>query len=243
MPQNVSLLTSRRSYEFLPDAIRLTVLTIPEHREKITEAFRFEVAGVGTPQPTFAEPVRTIPPGLAFDMGSISVDGELFAIRFIHVEARRIVVDVAGPSRIIEYVYERLRTLLVDMTAPDGQPAVGEHERVLDYSEYVARFDFAPESFVNPMLVALVRQTGMQMEHGQELALVPSLYIVEQASEEVSRGSVVEPLSTMFQFSVRAGSKPGDRMYFSAAPVDSDKHSALLAAIDEALRTSTGHGP
>jgi hypothetical protein len=232
--KNLVLLTSRKSYEFPPDGIRLTVLTLPEVRSKITFEFGFEFAGIGTPLATFDQPAQTHPPGIAFDVGSIAVSGETYAIRFLHVEARRIVIDVAAPSAVIEAVYERFRAAVADYHAPDGQPAVGSHDRVLDYSEFSASYGFGTSAFLNPRLMKVLEDAASATNENEHI-LVPSIYLFPQSVQEASVGAVSQPLSNMFQFSVRAGTRPLDRVYFSGAPLDSDSHRSMLESMDSRL--------
>jgi hypothetical protein len=236
MPDNVTLLTARRSYEFPADAIRLTVLSLQPHLQRVVEAFEFQSAVAGSPMPTFGEVPRTLPPGIAFDIGAIyTEDGRVFHVRFIHFEPRRVVIDVAGPSWVIDHVYARLRGLLDDADAPDGQPALGEPEVTLDYSEYVATYGFRADEILNPSLKRLLAGLNVTEGNGDGLMLLPSVYLMPGAADVESQGSVSQPTSKMFQFSLRAGTEPRKRTYFSGAPLDSDAHAALLVELDAAL--------
>src|SRR2546426_9778290 len=123
MPEQVTLLTARRSYEFAADSLRLSTLSAPPVMDRIRQAFTFQQVAIGTPLPTFGPVPQTNPPGLAFDFGfwQSRAQQPVF-IRFLHFEARRIVVDIVGPSLNIDAIFEHLLAAVGDVSAPDGAP-------------------------------------------------------------------------------------------------------------------------
>lgn len=238
MPQHVTLLTSRRSYEFWSDQLRLTMLSTPQVMQLIQQAFHFQSAAVGTPLPTFGQVSATSPPGLAFDAGVwLSVEGQLVPIRFIHFEPRRIVIDVAGPSTIIDAVYGHLMHILGGVHAPDGLPAVGEAHHMLNYSEISARFSFSLGALFGEPIRELFRQAVALQDDREHIVMLPTVYIKSQSDLEEAAGSAV-PDSRTLAFSVRAGTLLKDQVYFSTAPLDSDAHIAYLRDLESVLTIS-----
>lgn len=76
--------------------------------------------------PHMGEVPGTVPPGLVFSLGTSSdSSGQRTLIRFLTVEAQRIVIDVAGSSTVIDDVYSRLTEMLRGETASDHQPILG----------------------------------------------------------------------------------------------------------------------
>src|SRR5947207_15196277 len=147
MLEQVKLLTSRRAYEFRPDDLRLSALSIKPMQEQITQLFQFQTAAMAVPMATFGVVPATYPPGFVFDMGVwISEEKQLIPIRFLHFVQRRIVIDVAGPSSAITAVLEQLRHFLSELQASDGSPIVGEPEHMLDQTVYTAQFPFPLEA-------------------------------------------------------------------------------------------------
>lgn len=240
MPNDITILTSRRSYEFPADAIRLTVLSLPDNMQRIAGTFGFGNVGIGTPMSTFAEPLRTLPPGLAFDVGVVRVGEEAYAIRFLHFEARRVVIDVGAPTWVIDHVYQRLREELADVRAPDGGPALGEPQSTLEYSEIVARYPFPPSGWINPRLAEAVDRFGVPAGGGRMFA--PTVYLALQDEDDESSGSVAQAYSTMFQFSLRAGTRPDEHMYFTGAPLNSDSHQTFLEQLETAMADNGTEG-
>src|SRR5947209_17139766 len=127
MPENVTFLTGRRSYEFGPDDLRLSTISIKPIQQAIQELFQFQSAVIGTPMQTFGEVHLTIPPGLVFDTGMWkSPEGKFVSIRFLHFESRRIVIDVAGPSVALTPIFAQIRHLLAGIETVDASPLIGK---------------------------------------------------------------------------------------------------------------------
>ena len=235
MSQQFTLLTSRRSYEFWSDQLRLTMLSIPQVMQIIQQAFHFQVAVVGTPLATFGSIPVTSPPGVAFDAGAwLKVEGQIVPIRFIHFEPRRIVIDVAGASPVIDAIYEHLIHILSGIHAPDGLPAVGKPHDVLNYSEISAHFSFSLGDLFAPPVRELFRQAVAVQDDREHIILLPTVYLKSQSPLEEASGSSV-PDSRTLALSVRAGTLVKDQMYFSTAPLDSATHIAYLMKLESAL--------
>src|SRR5712692_10405927 len=134
MLEQVKILTSRRAYEFSPDALRLSSLCIQPVQQQIQRLFNFQSSVIGPPVASFGAVPSTFPPGIVFDIGAwIHQEEHIVPIRFLHFEQNRIVIDVAGPTVAIDGIADRLFHYLSGLQAADGSPIVGEPERVLDY--------------------------------------------------------------------------------------------------------------
>ncbi len=232
--QDVNILSSRRSYEFRVDDIRLSLLSNHGVIQLIKQAFGFEVAGAGSPMETFGVVVQTLPPGLVFDYGASPVgEGQAVAVRFLHIEQRRIVVDVAGPSSAIDPTYQRLRQLVEGITTLDNIPAIGEPIQTKDVSEITVRVPFQIDAIVPATLRSTVAE-ALGTSEDASLILAPTLLIQAQPPDVEYPGSLSRGYR-MLQLELRAGSPPRDRVLFSAAPLNSDDHLALLEKIIPAL--------
>lgn len=237
MAQNLKLITSRRAYEFRMDDLRLSVLCLPEVQAQIQRMFSFESAVVGTPQETFGPVGISLPPGLVFDIGVLeTLDGPAIPIRFLHFEQKRIVIDVAGPSSAIDAIFDRMRYALGELTSPDGSPAIGEVERVLDYSEFSGQFAFSLVSLLNPDARDLVvRASAHQGGRKQEVMVVPTVTLSVHGEDEEYGGLSSTAISRRLQLAVRAGTSPADGIYFSGAPLDSETHRSYLSELEATL--------
>ncbi len=139
MPEQVKVLASRRAYEFSPDSLRLTMLSVQVVQQQIQQLFGFQSVAIGSPIPTFGEVPATYPPGVVFNLGVwIHQEEHIVPIRFLHFEQNRIVIDIAGPTAAIDEIAERLFHFLSGLRSPDGSPVVGGPERILNYSEITA---------------------------------------------------------------------------------------------------------
>src|SRR3989442_6752141 len=216
MLEHVKLLSSRRAYEFRPDDLRLSTLSIKPVQEQIQRLFQFQTAAMGSPMPTFGEVPTTYPPGFVFNMGMwISEDKQIIPIRLLHFEQRRIVIDVAGPSSAITAIYEHLRRFLAELRAPDGSPIVGEPERVLDHTVISAQFPFSMDAiFARPLHQLFARALNANAS-SEELALTSTIVIQKHPTgQEIARLANSED-SHAITFGPRIGTKPEEHIYLS----------------------------
>ncbi|MGH2558276.1 MAG: hypothetical protein ACRDJH_04360 [Thermomicrobiales bacterium] len=235
MAEDVTVISARRSYEFRADEIRLTLLSNRGVLRHIQEQFSFEVAAVNTPMETFGPVQPSIPPGLIFDYGITPFpEGQAAAIRFLHIEQRRIVIDVAAPSSVIDPTFHLLKGLLVDVLAFDGAPAIGQPTHTMDFSEITARFPFPGEALLPPKLRSPYRRVFGIGNAQEETHIVPTLQVRVLPRNEEFAGSAARDIRSSF-LELRAGTVPADQIFYSGAPLDSDSHIDILTEIERSL--------
>jgi len=240
VPEQITIFTSRKAYEFRMEGLRLTLLTLPDIQELIRQTFAFQAHAIGTPQPTFGEVASTFPPGLVFNLGVyVRPTGDPVPIRLLHIEPLRIVVDVAGLSSDAEDVYRKLRESLNGIVAPDGGPAIDEPYEVRDYSEVVLRLKAPSAALVSDALLTVTRQAWAQARRSDHSILVPTISFVVQDSGIPFQGVSVGPGARTIQLAPRQGYLLDDQMYFSSAPLDSDRHLEYLNALEQSFAESS----
>lgn len=231
MTIDTKILTSRRAYDYAPDDIRLTVLSTPAVQQVIQQLFNFQVVQIGTPPGLFGPVPLTTPPGLVFATGVHTLpDNTFIPIRSVHIEPRRIIVDVAGPSSDIDPVFARLTDVLSAWRALDGTPMIGDPVSTHDYSEASVHFPFPPDVILPvPLRDVVSRSLGT----GADTALVPLLEIRTAPLNAEYGGAAIGPQA--FHLELRAGATPAQRLYFSGAPLPSDGHLQLIAQLADLL--------
>jgi hypothetical protein len=218
---------------FHPDDLRLSSLSTGEVPGLILTHFDFQNVNIGTPPQTFGEVPRTMPPGLVFSLGSSRTSGgPVTPIRYMNFEPNRIVIDVAGPSFVIDQIIDELRSLLSEFRTPDGSPLIGEPIDTLEYSEVSARLSVPFEDLLNKSLFAAAQQ-GFA-EDGEELQAMP-VTIIFQVGDPAS--PIQQPaLGQALQ--VRAGTRVEERIYFSIAGLTTDDNLAWLEVLDDRVSNS-----
>jgi len=238
MPSEIKTLSARRAYEFRPDDLRLTLLSLVPIVEAIQEALKFQAASVGTPAPTFGAVAQTLPPGIIFQVGSfVSEEVGIIPIRLLHFEPRRIVFDVAGPSSSIGPIFMYVQRLITELglKASDGSPAIGPPSHVRDSSELSVHLAF----HINAVL-----PNGTEAIFSDALGItakphivVPTFTFQVEAEDAEYRGTdqVNQVNGPMVQLALRQGTIPSEGVYYSTAPLTSDAHIAYLTRLEEAL--------
>lgn len=240
MIEEVRVLSARRAYEFGGDDLRLTVLSLQPMVQTLQAAFRFQIAQVGQPMPTFGTIPGTIPPGIVFDYGLwTSQTGSSVPIRFLHLEPRRIVIDIQGPSSDIGSVYERLRAVVLEVVQALNMdatpPLIGEPQRTLEYSELVATCSWPLDAIFAPAIRPLLRGAAGLGESEQHVVLAPSVFAQLQPAHQESAGAVTTVDSRTLQLAPRLGTRFEQQVHFSGALLTTDAHFDYLRALDEAL--------
>lgn len=234
MPEDVSILTARRAYEFSAEHLRLTMLTTEPLLGRVKQLFRFQNMGVGMPIPTFGPVPPTLPPGVVFNLGFWSpTDGLLCPIRFLHFEPTRIVIDVAGPSHQIDGIYTALIEAMKDIRAPDGSMVIGEPRRTMDYSEITARLKSPVDHVFDPAVREAIASAIAGEEPGA--LVVPTVYFQVQRQGGTIQSSVTVPDSLTLHIGRRVGSLPQENIWFTAAPLPSDRHLDFLGQLETRL--------
>ena len=233
MLTNERFLSSRRSYEFPADDISLTLLSNQGVLQHIRDAFSFTVAQPGSPMETFGPILPSLPPGLIFDYGATPFPEDSGTpIRFLHIEQRRIVIDVVGPSETVDPTFGMLRDLVAGLTTFEGLPAIGEPERVLDYSEITFTMGVGADALVPEALRPVYRR--MLGEERTTDLLVPAfqLKLFPAHTEYPGFGIRTHDAVTL---ELRAGTDVSEGVFFSGAPLSSGQHLAMLKDIAEML--------
>jgi hypothetical protein len=235
MPEQIKILSSRRAYEFGADKLRLTILSAQQVQQQILQTFQFQAAQTGTPPETFGPVPQTTPPGLLFLLGSlVSPNGEVLPIRILAFEPRRVVLDVVGPSSSIDLVYETLEQLLNNLTTPDGSAVLGKPDTILDFSEVTAHLSFQPDAGLIPGLNALFTKV-LGAEDSEQQAISVPIYTAQLHATHEEFPGAKNTNKGFLQFTLRAGTKVDERIYFSGAPLTSDAHIAYLAELEALL--------
>lgn len=238
MLEQVKILTSRRAYEFSPDALRLSSLSIQPVHHQIQQLFSFQSSIIGTPIQTFGAVPQTFPPGIVFNLGAwIHQEEHIVPIRFLHFEQNRIVIDVAGPTIAIDGIADRLFHFLSGLHAADGSPIVGEVDRVLDYSEITAQFPYPLDAIISRPLRRLLNKTIHPGKDNKSITMIPALSVRAFPMDEVVPAvpSANDPYA--FSFSLRSGTRPEEHICFSSAPLGSEAHLVYLEELATSLKS------
>jgi hypothetical protein len=241
MIEDVKILSARRAYEFGADDLRLTTLTTKPFLQAIQDMYSFQLAQVATPIPTFGSVPGTIPPGVVYNYGLWAQnEGVSVPIRFLHIEQRRIVIDVAGSSSLIDAIYDRFRRIVRDLSQAlrlsSDMVAIGEAERVRDFSEVTFKSSWTLDAVFLPAVRALFAE-GAGIANTQSSMNIPTVYTQPHVTGEELEGGASAGLgeSVTLQLAPRAGTLPEDHIQFSGVLLTTEDHLDYLKRLDIAL--------
>ncbi|MHB1005416.1 MAG: hypothetical protein ACYC3S_07185 [Chloroflexota bacterium] len=240
MVEVVSFVSARRAYEYRPDDLRLSLLSTQPVRQKIVAAFSFHLEQVAVPMETFGVVPKTLPPGVVYNFGSVVMDdGAIAPIRFLHFEAQRIVIDVAGPSQVLDVVYAKLLETLDGTSTPDGSPAVGAPTEVHDRSDISVRLGIDSTALMPPPVQAAYDRVIGRLYEGRRYSAVPFIGVHPVSTDEPYPGTPTGYRSYFaFNLDLRKDSPIGERTFFSSAPLDTEAHLGYLQDLEEAVSQS-----
>lgn len=230
------IISARRAYDFRIDDLRLSLLSTANVLGYLQEVYGTTVSQIGSPPPLFGDVLQTYPPGVMVGLGTIPIDENTeVALRSLHIEATRIVVDVAGPSSAIDVLFDRLTRGLETLRAPDGAPAIGTPFRTYDSSDI--RWPDGPWSLdllVNPVLLPLLRGHFDDYVTRDQRVSVPSLRLNMPRGAAPYPGQTIRDHEALY-IDLRSGTAEDDRVVISTAPLDTEAHLALIAQLGEVL--------
>jgi hypothetical protein len=229
--EDILILSARRAYDFHVDDIRLSLLSNRAVIQHIQDAFAFEVAAAAEPPETFGPVQDTMPPGLVFHLGLAPFpSGSATPVRYIHIEAQRIVIDISGSSDIIDSTFAMLMELIGTIETSEGDPAVGTPYGIRDYSDIRFRGAFHSGALAPPgVLEALA--SSMSNQRAEPSELIPSMLIRLSPPGEPYLGGGT-PTFDSLRLENRAGTTPEENIYVSAAPLRTQNHLSFLERIE-----------
>lgn len=221
------ILSARQSLEFPGDGIRLTALSMPTVVDAVRHRFGFHRAMLGRPQGSVGP--NTIPPGIVFQVGIWNgAEAGPVMIRFINIEAQRIVFDVAGPSEVLpEIVGEFFGTVRQVARTYDDGVALADPSRILDYSEMTVKLPESLDILWDSKIRKLIAATTSISKSD---TIIPGMSFQVSPPSEPYGG---DPAGTIggnmaYQLSLRRQTLPGDLVYFSGAPLPTTPHKNYL---------------
>lgn len=232
--RDVAVIGARRAYIYSADVIRLSQLTNAFAISLIKEAFSFDYSAVASPSETFGLVPVTSPPGLVFYYGSVEgAEGSRIPVRFINIEPERVVIDVAGPSSLIDKVFDQLVLQVGKVDQQFSEVLAKSVIDKIDQSDLRFRAEFDIGSLVAPAVMKAIADTSGSLP--ADLALVPSV-TVRPVLKNVPFQDYADERYRNFFLDIRLGFPPDERILASVAPLSTDDHQAYLRSLENALR-------
>jgi hypothetical protein len=240
VPTDVKILSATRTYHFAPDEIDLEFVSTEAALRRISTALAIPDT---TPGVILGSPTSNQFVGVEFQGGSIDTDeGETVPVRKVRISSRLIGIVVVGPSVLTDLAFTKIKESLLSMRAGGRRPVLGNHLETRDFSEIAAQLSFTcgrlfAHGFVDEIAGHLsAAVSGSTRELGLGIAAV----VMRPEAHEVYPGDPQAGIaSNWWRLSPRQGSRLSDRVYYSAAPFDTDGHVKFLGAVEDVLQDSS----
>lgn len=227
MPDKVRILNATRIYEFEPDAIALSIISTDRVGRVLSSA-------LGIPSDaavTLGSPISTELGGVIFQQGSITDHEQTIVVRRLLIQPRLLSITVVeSSSRSTDTVLHVIRNALSSVKTSTNRPIIGDYKSIRDHSELTAHLDFPSNAPFSTEFMRAVTLPDVKPEWAWGLTAVAI------ANEQPYPGDPQPNLLTpWWHLSPRQGTKLEDRIYYSAAPLDTEAHEQLLAQVENSL--------
>lgn len=233
----LTILSASEAFLFPPDRIRLSHLIMQDIRTRIQQAFSFQVQGVGQPPATFSPIEQTNPPGLVFEWGAWSKNGVPFPIRALHIDSRQVVWQVAGAAtNSIEPLMEHLLSVCSHFHTAEGNEILGHWRDIQWYSELTFTLDSDLETWKRAFPLLALIDEALKPVVSKEKKTIPSLSVFNYLPSEKFPGDFRPWHGSKFNLTLRAGTSIEEKTFYSAAPLQTEAHIALIERIEDLLQ-------
>lgn len=177
---------------------------------------------------------------VSFRKGELKESDESIIINKIDIEPRRIIIEVAGTSKNANKVYERLLTLLKELSVTDldslEQPLL-----LAETTRCIAVLDFSFEEIFNNTFISFLENKVEKQASISDVAevVVQPLAAIAEISYKIKSDVLINNRITMnskqFTIAPRPGAPLSDRKYVISSPFDSDTHIKLVQTLNRSL--------
>ncbi len=234
---NLTLLSASQAFHYLPDDIRLSYLTMANTFNAIQHIFQFRSASIVTPRATFGPVELTNPPGLQYEWGQATIDNMVFPIRLLTIDNRSIVWAIAGTHT--EHIEDLMNQLLevCNLYQPeDGNVALGQWHRAEWFSELSFTLDVGIAIWKEKMEILKIIDEALYGVIPQSKQTFPSIYVHNYLEQEPYPGEFRPWHGSKYTLSLRQGTTVGENTFYSAAPLTTHQHIALIERIEKFLQ-------
>jgi hypothetical protein len=235
---HVTIITASEAFNYPPDHVRLSYLITQNVQRRIQQAFQFQQAAITQPPATFGPVELTNPPGLVYEWGEWSEDGLLIPIRVLHIESRRVVWQIAGAhTHFIDAIMRHLLDTCATSLTAEGKKILEPWAGTQWFSELSFTLDIAPDTWHRSFPLLQLIDDAIYTVIPPEKKTLPAVTVFNYRPDDVFPGEYRPWHGSKFTLTLRAGTSIADNTYYSAAPLQTDAHIALVQRIEKYLQT------
>lgn len=237
--KNLAIITASQAFDFPAEEIRLSYLSMPQLQAAIGQAFGFRASGITPPPQTFGPVEMTNPPGLVYEWGQWETEEGQFPIRLLAIENKRVVWQIAGAENeeIGALMHHLVSVCDKVKTLAEGADVLGKWKGTQWYSELSFTLDVEVDAFKRAMPILQIIDQALYHEIPKTQRTFPAITVFNYRSEEQFPGDVRQWHGSKFNLALRQGTTVDENTFYSAAPLRTKDHIALIKNIEAQLKT------
>ena len=172
---------------------------------------------------------------IAFAAGIFSDANERYSIPRVEIEERKIVIEVEGHSKVADKVFSEATKYMMDLSGKtnDAPVVVQTKESII-----IAKMNISANNLVDSKLLEFMNTKVTDSSHLPQGKAIGSLHTVAFRLDYTPIDDKLKDYRinlTRKEFSIgpRDGTALSEQVFISRAPVDTDKHLALIEGIEE----------
>ena len=234
---NLTLLSASQAFNYQPDDIRLSYLSLQATLNAIQQTFQFRSVTFDSPRTTFGPVELTNPPGMQYEWGQGHIDDTVFPIRLLAIDNRRVVWEIAGAhTEHIEGLMSELLDVCTLFQPEDGNIALGRWHTTEWFSELSFTLDVTMAIWKRKMEVLEIIDDALYQVIPHQKQTFPSIYVHNYLEQEPYPGDYQPWHGSKFILSLRQGTTVGENTFYSAAPLTTHQHIQLIERIEKFLK-------
>lgn len=175
---------------------------------------------------------------IVFRKGELKEDNELVVLNKIEVDPRRIIIEVTGPSKMGNKIYEIFISSITEFTELDLE-SLRSPLLLAETTRCVVTLDFTFEELFNRSFTEFLNKVEKEATNDTAEGSVRPLAAIAEISYQIKDKNLVDNRISMNPKQLTIAPRPGapldEKKYVISSPFNSDTHVKLIEELNKAM--------